>query len=217
MDVRCEKCQTEYELDETKLTAAGVTVKCTACGNLFKIRRRDPETPLLPPERPEERHWLIRSPKGEIQRFRELTTLQQWIVEQKVTRECEISRTGETWKRLGEITELASFFQIVEQAQASARAALGKDAPRKQTSPMGGPMIQPARTPTPPPAPIGTFGQPPYGQTPMQVTATPAGFGEPTRKLPAHSNPPDLAPSWSAPTVPVTLPQQPQPQAPEAV
>ena len=40
MDVRCEKCQTEYELDEARLKPGGVTVKCTNCGHMFKIRRR---------------------------------------------------------------------------------------------------------------------------------------------------------------------------------
>ena len=39
MDVRCEKCQTDYELDEAKVTGSGVTVKCTACGHLFKVVR----------------------------------------------------------------------------------------------------------------------------------------------------------------------------------
>ncbi len=40
MDVRCEKCQTEYELDESKLKPGGVTVKCTTCGHMFKVRGR---------------------------------------------------------------------------------------------------------------------------------------------------------------------------------
>src|SRR2546422_756490 len=40
MDVRCERCNTEYEFDEAKVTEAGVTVKCANCGNLFKVRRR---------------------------------------------------------------------------------------------------------------------------------------------------------------------------------
>src|SRR6266545_7678241 len=38
MDVRCEKCQTEYELDANKLKPGGVTVKCTTCGHMFKVR-----------------------------------------------------------------------------------------------------------------------------------------------------------------------------------
>ena len=43
-----------------------------------------------------------------------------------MSRDDEISRTGEQWKRLGGIAELASFFHIVEQAAAVARA----DGPR---------------------------------------------------------------------------------------
>ncbi len=117
MDVRCEKCLTEYELDESKVTAAGVTVKCTNCGNLFKIKRRAGSVPPPLPAPDDERMWVLRGPDGDVKRFRELTTLQQWIVEQKVTREHEISRSGDTWKRLGEIAELASFFEVVDRAR----------------------------------------------------------------------------------------------------
>jgi predicted Zn finger-like uncharacterized protein len=177
MDVRCEKCMTVYEFDDSKVGAQGVTVKCTQCGNLFKVKRREntaelamgsaaarspayvppaqsvpspqrttaPGIPVLgrltnpataptqqqhapsPPIAPVEAGWMIRMAKsGEVFRFRELTTLQQWIVERKVTRDDEISRSGEQWKRLGGIAELASFFHIVEQAAAVARA----DGPR---------------------------------------------------------------------------------------
>ena len=45
MDVRCEKCQTEYELDESKLKPGGVTVKCTNCGHMFKVRPRMASSP----------------------------------------------------------------------------------------------------------------------------------------------------------------------------
>src|SRR5688572_23589931 len=49
MDVRCEKCNTEYELDEAKLKPGGVTVKCTSCGHMFKIRKRNPTNVGAPP------------------------------------------------------------------------------------------------------------------------------------------------------------------------
>lgn len=171
MDVRCEKCMTVYEFDDSKVGVQGVTVKCTQCGNLFKVKRREstqelamgaaaarspayvqpaasvpstqrttvpgipvinrqqppPAAKVTPTHDPEPNGWMIRiASSHEIFRFRELTTLQQWIVERKVTREDEISRTGEQWKRLGGIAELASFFHIVEQAAAVARA----DGPR---------------------------------------------------------------------------------------
>src|SRR4249919_3421222 len=51
MDVRCEKCQTEYELDEARLKPGGVTVKCTNCGHMFKIRRRPTTNVGTPPGR----------------------------------------------------------------------------------------------------------------------------------------------------------------------
>jgi Tfp pilus assembly protein PilF len=71
--------------------------------------------------------WMLRkTDSGDVYRFRELTTLQQWIVERKVSRDDEISRSGDSWKRLGGIAELASFFHVVEQAEAVARA----DGPR---------------------------------------------------------------------------------------
>src|SRR4051812_13606920 len=41
MDVRCEKCMTVYEFDDSKVGEHGVTVKCTQCGNLFKVKRRE--------------------------------------------------------------------------------------------------------------------------------------------------------------------------------
>ena len=119
MDVRCEKCQTEYELDDARVTDAGVTVKCTTCGHLFRVKRKGfshyradgspPDglsvdvDPNSAPTVVAEGLWMIRSPSGDLQRFKELTTLQQWIVERKVTRDCEISRTGDTWKKLGDI------------------------------------------------------------------------------------------------------------------
>ncbi|MDB4955887.1 MAG: family finger-like protein [Myxococcales bacterium] len=150
MDVRCEKCQTEYELDESRLKPGGVTVKCTNCGHMFKIRKRtntnvgvpvvaertrpNSSKPPLPGEAPgradsvlggaeagteaPERQWLIRLPNGEQKSCRELATLQQWIVAGVATRDSLISRSGKTWKRLGDIAELSQYFTIADEAKA---------------------------------------------------------------------------------------------------
>jgi predicted Zn finger-like uncharacterized protein len=192
MDVRCEKCGTEYELDDAKVTEAGVTVKCTSCGNLFKVRRRASSQmgamprPTTPPVAgaagpgdgasvADDKAWMIRNPTGQVQRFRELTTLQQWIVERKVTREFEISRTGEHWRRLGEIAELASFFLVVDQADAAARAAAEREGVRRSTQPFApaarAPSARPARKTTP-----NMGGAPVIGpaKTPPPEVAAPA-------------------------------------------
>jgi len=165
MDVRCEKCQTEYELDESRLKPGGVTVKCTNCGHMFKIRKRTPTNVGLPavtapdeaqttrrepspssPQRlqtppagtsradsvlgdgtpgsindggsgPTERQWLVRLENGDQKTCRELATLQQWIVAGVATRESLISRSGKTWKRLGDIAELSQYFSIADEAR----------------------------------------------------------------------------------------------------
>jgi Tetratricopeptide repeat len=74
-----------------------------------------PAPPHAEPERP--REWRVRQANGNIFTFREMTTLQKWIIEQKVSRDDEISLSGDQWKRLGNIAELASFFQVVEAAE----------------------------------------------------------------------------------------------------
>ncbi|RMG15154.1 MAG: hypothetical protein D6729_12755, partial [Deltaproteobacteria bacterium] len=125
MDVRCEECGTIYDFDESQLTEAGVTVRCTECDHVFRVRRRAIAytEPVRPPQPPgSDKPWQIRTTAGDIYTFKDLTTLQKWIVERKVGRDDEISRSGETWKRLGNIAELATFFQVVDQANAAAMA-----------------------------------------------------------------------------------------------
>ena len=134
MDVRCEKCGTEYELDEARLKPTGVTVKCTNCGHMFKIRRRPTTNVSTPPVAgTAERVWMIRLENGESKTCRELGTLQQWIVAGLVTRDSMISRSGKTWKKLGEIPELASFFAAAAGVEIS-RAAASQSIPLELTA-----------------------------------------------------------------------------------
>jgi predicted Zn finger-like uncharacterized protein len=37
MDVRCDRCQTEYELDDGSVTGSGASVQCTTCGHTFVV------------------------------------------------------------------------------------------------------------------------------------------------------------------------------------
>ena len=165
MDVRCNRCGTEYELDEARVASAGTTVKCSNCGHIFKVlpggevregsgahkvstKQPSTETTRLPnlaatanasgtvPSAPSSApssasgEWMVRKVDGQIFRFRELTTLQKWIVERKVGRDDEISRTARSWKKLGEIAELTSFFQVVEAADAAQRPITASQLPQ---------------------------------------------------------------------------------------
>lgn len=153
MDVRCERCKTQYDLDDSRISETGVTVQCTTCHHVFVVKKKalvvtvpvspssaEPAAQSLPPASaaPGAREWRLRQPSGNTFTFKDLTTLQKWIVERKVSRDDEISLTGETWKRLGDIAELATFFQVVDEAQKAAvlQAQLGM-APG--AAPRGGP------------------------------------------------------------------------------
>jgi predicted Zn finger-like uncharacterized protein len=124
MDVRCDRCQTEYELDDESVADAGASVQCTTCGHTFVVSRTgatlvggqgvaglaDPQSAPAAPD------WVLSTEEGQTHRFRDLTTLQKWIVERRVTREDSISQRGGAWRRLGEVDELRPFFAVVEQA-----------------------------------------------------------------------------------------------------
>jgi predicted Zn finger-like uncharacterized protein len=115
MDVRCERCKTEYELDETRIADAGLTVKCTQCGNIFKVRKPFITTPGL--EVPPQKEWRVRRQDGQQLALRNLTELQRWIVERRVGPNDEVSLSGETWRKLGTLPELGAFFEVVQVAE----------------------------------------------------------------------------------------------------
>ena len=133
MDVRCERCSTEYELDDDSVPDAGCPVQCTTCSHTFMVTRRgvalaataQPASESLPS--PPAADWLLETSDGRLHRFRNLTSLQKWIIERKVTREDKISRTGQAWRRLGEIVELAPFFDVVDEADRARAGQAGND------------------------------------------------------------------------------------------
>lgn len=205
MDVRCERCRAQYVFDDEQVTPAGLTVQCTNCGHVFKVKKKElvvtvpvkpdeleaaplpataaaprpgvapsPGAPAEPREAPREspREWRVRQANGNTFTFRELTTLQKWIIEQKVARDDEISLSGEQWKRLGNIAELASFFQVVEAAErAKAQVATPAVTPLPVSAvPVYGVALQaPLYPPQPPPY------APPYAAAHAQeVTPAPA-------------------------------------------
>ena len=133
MDVRCERCSTEYELDDDSVPDAGCPVQCTTCSHTFMVTRRGaaPTTAAQPVSEslpsPPAADWLLETSDGRLHRFRNLTSLQKWIIERKVTREDKISRTGQAWRRLGEIVELAPFFDLVDEADRARAGQAGSD------------------------------------------------------------------------------------------
>ena len=196
MDVSCPRCKTEYEFDDARVPDGGVTVKCTNCAYVFRVKRaetvsgelpRPPPTqpdPLLPPASisGQTREWKVRQPSGNVFAFKELTTLQKWIVERKVARQDEISLSGELWKRLGDIPELASFFIVVDEALRAARLEAAREAsspPPSAPSAPPPPQVSQSVVPTDKPPPelsrkTSDSGQFPVSRIPQDLDDAPA-------------------------------------------
>lgn len=149
MDVSCPQCQTEYEFEDARIPDAGLSVKCTECAKVFRINK-----PVKTAKSAPGREWRLRQADGSVFAFKRLTTLQKWIVEEKVTRDDEISLTGGNWKKLSDVAELASFFHVVDAALAKGQSP-SPEQPRPEIVPEPGvqtlePVKSPPRRPSQP-------------------------------------------------------------------
>ncbi|MBI5069211.1 MAG: zinc-ribbon domain-containing protein [Deltaproteobacteria bacterium] len=188
MEVRCERCRAQYVFSDDQVGEQGLTVRCSNCGHLFKVKKKALVVTLPVNDEAgaagavsaadaqraaavqaaaqavkaesERSGWTLRQPSGQTYAFRDMTTLHRWIVERKAHREDEIARGTEPWRRLGAISELQSFFAVVEAAERASRTP-----PAQPTAvqfpaavfPGPGTPPPPSRTdqafPPPPPAP----------------------------------------------------------------
>jgi predicted Zn finger-like uncharacterized protein len=210
MDVRCERCKTLYELDDARVSEAGTTVRCTTCGHVFRVRKKvllmteavgaGGESGAVPPPVVDKPAWRVRSPSGRVIAFRELTSMQKWIVERKFGRDDEISLHGDHWKRLGDIAELQPFFLLLDEVdrvhlleERLRRAELPDEAPSALEDELEGNERR-ASSSAPPSGPTPT---PIRLETPIDPAPPPAV---------ARTPPPAEASPWAARTPPPTPP-----------
>jgi predicted Zn finger-like uncharacterized protein len=103
MDVRCNRCGTEYEFDDALISERGTTVKCTNCGLQFKVY---PSHHSGGPER-----WVVRTTEGRELVFTSLRELQRGIADRKVGPGDMLTRGQKPPRPLSSIAELEPFFQ----------------------------------------------------------------------------------------------------------
>lgn len=120
MDVRCERCQTEYEVEDARVSDLGTQVQCGDCGHRFVVKRPapvagEPAPAAGAPSGPAE--WKLVTTLGQVYPVRDLTLLQKWIVEGRVTPDDTLCRDGRTWEAAGTLAELAPFFALVDNAR----------------------------------------------------------------------------------------------------
>src|SRR5262249_39589901 len=146
---------------------------------------------------------------------RELATLQQWIVAGVVTRESLISRSGKTWKRLGDIAELGQYFVVADEAKAKrARQPTPKPLPvatmRRVPPAVGAPIAEDEqRTPGPSRARVPSnqaapspAASPPRANPMAQTELSPTLSEAPTTRRPPTQPPPVPARTVKAPSGP---------------
>ena len=102
MDVRCERCGTEYEFDDALVSERGTSVKCTECANEFRVMPRAGLTESGPKDT-----WHVRRTDGVELKFTSLRELQRSIRARDITKDDRLWREGESMSRpLGAIPEL---------------------------------------------------------------------------------------------------------------
>jgi len=188
MDVRCEQCGTEYELDDASVPDGGCPVQCTECGHTFTVHKPGSAAVAAQAERtpPPPAEWLLETSAGNLHRFRNLTSLQKWIIERKVTREDKISRTGHAWRALGDIVELEAFFDVVDEADRARAAGAAPVAPALHTR-ASGPSAKPSAKPSSG-TQVGTQGEsgaglPGYSDTVVDSPRAPEADSEPVTQV----------------------------------
>ncbi len=72
------------------------------------------------------RPFLLRKRNStQVLRCPDLSTLRQWIAEKRLTRDDEVSRSGQKWRKMGTIVEFESLFYSVDQERIARRKAQG--------------------------------------------------------------------------------------------
>jgi len=166
MDVRCERCKSEYEVEDAHVSDLGTEVQCSDCGHLFVVKRpasaAKPLKASPPPDGEDGGTWVIETAAGRSLRLGDLTTLHKWIIERRVGRGDRLSRGGEPWQRLSEMAELAPFFDIVDSAERARTANPPGPAALPTSSALPAPLAVPVLEPPTalPPSPERTSFEP---------------------------------------------------------
>jgi predicted Zn finger-like uncharacterized protein len=196
MDVRCNRCATEYEFDDALISERGTTVKCTNCGFQFKVFPTGSQT--QEPER-----WVVRTTTGGDLVYTSLRELQRGIAEQKVGPNDLLSRGRQPPRALGSIAELEPFFADSQKNSARPARTLAGVAPTAPHAVLG--------TSANPPPPSSPYGEPPPVPAEEAIAHesesrrnTQPGLGE---SSPAASEAAEQLPESSYTTDPTPTPQ----------
>ena len=209
MDVRCERCGTEYDFDDALVSERGTTVKCTNCGYQFKVFPRSKSG--VGPER-----WVVQLVSGGVVAFTTLRELQKGIAAGKVGPADQLSRGGQPPRPLSSIAELEPFFRAaVPKAGVGGKTLAGVAPPTQSDGGFPPQPFLPSKSDRPPPMPpqrkhgateprLPTFDRLPRESPEPRTQRRPDPVGgeseQPTRPDPTPPKPPVEAEAAAAPS-----------------
>ena len=103
--IRCTKCSTEFALDPGQVGAEGVTLRCSVCSHMFHAEP-DPEVAAAP--------WRVNTADRHSLSLPDLRRVLEQVEDGRLRPDDQLSHTGQTWIRLGEMPEFSSLFIGVE-------------------------------------------------------------------------------------------------------
>lgn len=113
MDVRCERCNTDYEFDDALVSGRGTRVRCTNCGHSFKVARAD--------EPPDEEFWRVLTGDGRTFVFTSLRALREAIETEQLEPSDHLARGTGSLRPIAQIPELAVYFEPRDPSDAEPR------------------------------------------------------------------------------------------------
>jgi len=200
MDVRCARCNAEYEFDDSLLGEHGTTVKCSSCHHVFRVA-----PPSRQPTRPALKLRLVR--EGRVEPLSSLRDLQRRIHAGEAGLEDELGRDGFPWRKLRDVPELRSFFiKPVPESQAPSG---GKLSPQQGVESVGRPAalsVSQSSMPAPPRDPPSKANRTIQGLGPQlpqipKAPRMPTLDGAQTARMQGEP-PPNASSSSDAPTDP---------------
>ncbi len=106
MKITCPQCKIWNDLDDAMIGPHETVIACTRCGHFFKVLNDSTEDEV------NTLGWMIRKRNGALFKVDRLSHIQKWILQGTITLEDEFSRTGKSWIRLSEISQLAGLFKL---------------------------------------------------------------------------------------------------------
>ncbi|MFH1727725.1 MAG: zinc-ribbon domain-containing protein [Pseudomonadota bacterium] len=131
MKITCKNCFATYNLDETKIKTDEIKVRCSKCNYSFTVSpNAKPETkpptvakpkikselkediPQNTEEDDDNKQLLVRLASGQTYEVDDHDTLKNWIKENRLTPDDELSITGGRFLRIGDLSEFQELFGV---------------------------------------------------------------------------------------------------------